>query len=149
MRNGERIKRFASLIKLYRERERALVKKFRAAQTAHDREAAQLGNLDQLRGEYREQLASAAENGVSGAELKNWRRFINGLDELRREQQVRAERTAQAKDLRKDDWLNGHRRVRGFETLDEKLKANGREAEARGEQKRMDEIAARSGKSRT
>jgi flagellar export protein FliJ len=145
MKNGDRIRRFAGLIKLYREREQALVRKLRAAQLAHEREAEQLGNLDQLRVEYREQLSSAAESGVSGAALKNWRRFIHGLDELRNEQHERARRTAQAKDLRNDDWLAGHRRVRGFETLDEKLKADVRDAEARSEQKRMDELAARPG----
>jgi len=149
MKNAERIKRFTSLLKLYRAREQTLVKKLRAAQAAHEREAAQLGNLDALRVEYRDQLSSAAETGVSGAQLKNWRRFMHGLDELRREQQERTARTAAAQDLRKGDWLAGHRRVRGFESLDEKLKADGRAAEARSEQKRMDDIASRSGKSRT
>ena len=144
----DRLKRFTALLKLYRAREQLLVKKLGAAQAAHAREAAQLGNLDALRVEYRNQLSTATEAGVSGAELKNWRRFIHGLDELRREQRERTERTADAQALRKEDWLAGHRRVRGFETLEQKLEAHGREAEARSEQKRMDEVAARTGKSR-
>lgn len=143
MTNDDRIRRLAGLIKLYRGREQALAGRMRAARDAHAQQEAQLGTIDGLRTEYRERLSSEGTRGVTGAALKNWRRFMQGLEELRREQSARSERSGRARDLRHEAWLAQHQRVKGLESFDERLVDERDQARARAEQKRLDDVAAR------
>ena len=139
----ERIRRFGGLIKVYRRREEGLARRLRDADTLARREEAALTNIEGIKAEYQKGLGDAGRNGASAQDMKNWARFVRNLDAVHTEQLERAQRASRARDTHRDAWLDQHRRVKGFETLNERLADARDAARRRDEQRAMDEIAGR------
>jgi flagellar export protein FliJ len=139
----ERIRRFGGLIKVYRRREEGLAKRLHDADTLARREQAALSNIEEIKAEYQKGLTDAGRSGTSAQQMKNWSRFVRNLDAVHAEQAERTRRASDARDTHRDAWLAQHRRVKGFETLKDRLVDDRDTAARRGEQRHMDEIGGR------
>jgi len=139
----ERIRRFGGLIKVYRRREEGLARRLRDADALAHREQAALSNIEGIKAEYQKGLTDAGRNGASAQDMKNWARFVRNLDAVHAEQAERSRRAGEARDTHRDAWLDQHRRVKGFESLNERLAADRDAVRRRTEQRAMDEIAGR------
>jgi len=139
----ERIRRFGGLIKVYRRREEGLARRLRDADTHARREQAALSNIEGIKAEYRKGLTEAGRSGASAQDMKNWARFVRNLDAVHAEQMERARRASEARDTQRAAWLDQHRRVKGFETLNERLADDRDSTRRRAERRTMDEIAGR------
>ena len=143
----ERIRRFGGLLKVYRRREEGLAKRLRDADVLARREQAALSNIEGIKAEYQKGLTDAGREGTTAQQMKNWARFVRNLDAVHAEQTERTKRASDARDTHRDAWLAQHRRVKGFETLEERLVADRDATRRRTEQRQMDEIAGRSARS--
>lgn len=139
----ERIARFGTLLKVYREREARKAARMRQAQDALRREESQLEGLDGLRTEYRTRFEAAVRAGTSASTLKNYRRFINSLDDLRGEQQERTRKVEAAEDARRSEWIGAHQRTQGIENIEQTLAAELAVTAARQAQRDLDEAGRR------
>lgn len=141
--DDDRTERFDGLVDVYKHHEAQRAKKLVAADRIVSTERTRLEQLDDVRGEYREGLAGAQTRGIAATALKNWRRFMHGLDRAHVEQTSRVARADEVRTTRHGEWLAVHRRVKGFEHLADGLRAAARKAADRIERKLMDEIAGR------
>ncbi len=139
MSTRERIRRFGTLLKVYREREEKKAARLREAQSALRREQTQLEGLDGLREEYRTQIEAVGKRGASAATLKNYRRFMTGLDELRSEQSDRTSKVEAVSEVRRKEWIGAHQRAQGISKLEEKLTDDLADQVRREEQRALDE----------
>ncbi|HTO56297.1 MAG TPA: flagellar export protein FliJ [Pseudomonadales bacterium] len=139
----ERIRRFGGLIKVYRRREEGLARRLRDADTLARREQAALKNIEGIKAEYQQGLTDAGRNGASAKDMKNWSRFVRNLDAVHAEQVERTRRADDARTTHRDAWITQHKRVKGFETLHERLVDDRDAGERRVEQRHMDEMAGR------
>jgi flagellar export protein FliJ len=140
---SERLKRFSSLLKVYRQREDRHAARLREAIAAMEREQRQLDGLDSLRLEYQSRFEAAAGSVASAAVLKNFRRFMTSLELLRKEQGDRTARVQAAGEARRQEWIGARQRVQGIENLDERLRTDIQEAERRHAQRALDEARRR------
>jgi flagellar export protein FliJ len=143
MADDDRTERFDALVDVYKHHERQRAKKLSAADRIASTERDRLSQLDNVRSEYREELAGAQSGGIAATALKNWRRFMHGLDRAHVEQTTRVARADEVREARHGEWLVVRRRVKGFEHLADGLKEAARKAADRIERKLMDEIAGR------
>ncbi len=139
----DRIRRFGGLINVYRRREERLARILQDARAVAERERAQLQNIEAIGTDYRHQLAEAMRQGTTAQRLKNWQRFVRNLDAVHTEQVERSRRADGASDEHRDAWISQHRRVKGFETLAERLETERDAQQRRSEQRALDEIASR------
>jgi flagellar FliJ protein len=139
----ERIRRFGGLIKVYRRREEGLARRLRDADVLARREQVALSNIEGIMAEYQKGLTDAGRQGASAQDMKNWSRFVRNLDAVHAEQIERTRRASQARETQRDAWLDERRRVKGFETLNERLVDDRDAARRRAERRAMDEIAGR------
>jgi len=139
----ERIRRFGGLIKVYRRHEEGLARRLRDADTLARREQAALKNIEGIKAEYQQGLTDAGRTGASAKDMKNWARFVRNLDAVHAEQAERTRRADAARTTHRDAWIAQHKRVKGFETLHERLVDDRDAVERRIEQRHMDEVAGR------
>lgn len=99
--------------------------------------------LIQYREEYHAQFLSAARDGLARGAWNNYQSFILRLDDAisQARDQVEASKTRTA--AGKDEWLGKRGRVKAFDTLARRHQGRENQAEARQEQKRLDEHSAR------
>lgn len=139
----ERIARLGTLLSVYREREARKATRMRQAQEALRREEIQLEGLDGLRTEYKSRFDAAVRAGTSASTLKNYRRFMNGLDDLRREQQERTHRVEAAQSARLSEWIGAHQRTQGIENIEQTLAEELALTKARQAQRELDDTGRR------
>jgi flagellar export protein FliJ len=139
----ERIRRFGGLISVYKRREDALARRMRDAQALAQREQEQLANIEAIKTDYEKGLLDAGREGASAQRMKNWQRFVRSLDAVHAEQLDRTRRAAGVSDEHRDAWLAQYRRVKGFETLAQRLETDRDADQARSERRQLDEIGAR------
>ncbi|NJN51002.1 MAG: flagellar export protein FliJ [Gammaproteobacteria bacterium] len=95
--------------------------------------------LEGLRVEYRTAFEAAVRRGTSAAALKNYRRFMSGLDDLQKEQLERTRKVEAATQARRGEWIGAHQRVQGIESVEASLARELALARRRQEQRDLDE----------
>jgi flagellar export protein FliJ len=143
MADENRTERFDGLVDVFKHHERQRAKRLFAADRIATTERTRLDQLEDVRDEYREGLAESQSRGIAATALKNWRRFMHGLDRAHVEQTSRVARADEVREARHGEWLTVRRRVKGFEHLADGLRTAARKAADRIERKVMDEIASR------
>jgi len=111
---------------------------------AGEQEAGQrLTLLMQYRDEYQMRFSTAAQNGIGPDAWRNYRRFLDRLDQAVEQARAMVDTTKQHTATGQKHWLDQRGRVKAFDTLAERHQARAAHGEARQEQKRSDEHSAR------
>jgi flagellar FliJ protein len=99
--------------------------------------------LIQYRDEYHGRFLAAARDGLSPEEWRNYQHFLEKLDTAIGQATEMMARSKENTSAGQKDWLNKRGRVKAFDTLAQRHQAQVHYAEARQEQKAVDERAAR------
>lgn len=111
---------------------------------ASERDAkTRLGLLQQYRDEYDERFREAAQDGLRQAEWRNYREFLNRLDEAIKQQTEAVALQQQHTAAGQANWQQQRARLQAFDALLERHRSSEARRELRQEQKAQDELAAR------
>lgn len=111
---------------------------------AGEQEAGQrLELLVQYRAEYHGRFLEAAGNGLAPDAWRNYRQFLERLDQAIGQAQALVSSSRQRMAAGQKHWLDQRGKVKAFDTLAERHRLRAMLAENRHEQKRSDEHAAR------
>jgi flagellar FliJ protein len=102
--------------------------------------------LDHYRGEYAARFHEASRNGLSPNEWKNYREFLDRLDDAIASQKKVVQQQIQNTRRGQEEWKEQQKKLKAFDTLAERHKAKEQLRESRLEQKLQDEFAIRSKK---
>lgn len=109
----------------------------------HDAQA-QLEILQQYRKDYQMRMQEASQNAIDPALLRNFQEFINKLD-LAIAQQIKAvEQSKLSAQMGRGEFSNTQRKLKSFDTLQQRHIETQIKAEAKLEQRAMDEHSGRS-----
>ncbi len=99
--------------------------------------------LEQYREEYEARFRQAAQNGLTREEWGNFQSFLGRLDEAIAQQRALVDASKQRTVDGQKEWLDKRNRVKAFDTLSQRHKANEIRSEAKTEQRTQDEHAAK------
>lgn len=102
-----------------------------------------LALLEQYREEYEARFRQAAQDGLTRDEWGNYQSFLGRLDEAIAQQRMLVQTSRQRTADGQKEWLDKRNRVKAFDTLSQRHKANEIRSEAKNEQRAQDEHAAR------
>ena len=102
-----------------------------------------LALLEQYRGEYETRFRQAAQSGLTREEWGNYQSFLGRLDEAIAQQRALVEASKHRTVNGQKEWLDKRNRVKAFDTLSQRHKANEVRSEAKTEQRAQDEHAAK------
>lgn len=108
----------------------------------HDARA-KLDLLRQYRDEYAQRFSAATQQGLSPQEWRNFRDFMGRLDEAIGQQEQVVARSSSNTAAGQAHWNQQHVKLKAMDTLAERHRSSEDKAEARREQKLLDEIATR------
>lgn len=109
----------------------------------HDAQA-QLEILQQYRKDYQTRMQESSRNAIDPALLRNFQEFINKLD-LAIAQQVKVvEQSKLSTQMGRGEFSNTQRKLKSFDTLQQRHIETQNKAEAKLEQRAMDEHTGRS-----
>ena len=128
---------------LSEDRREAAGKRLGRAVAVHRDSATRLALLVQYRAEYRSRLAAGAARGVTPGELRNFREFLDKLEQAIAQQRAELETLARGVEECRGHWLAEHRREKSYGVLAERTESGEREREARRAQKQTDEFSSR------
>jgi flagellar FliJ protein len=103
-----------------------------------------LALLEQYREEYEARFRQAAQNGLTRDEWGNYQPFLGRIDEAIAQQRTLVEASRQRTVDGQKEWLDKRNRVKAFDTLSQRHRANEVHSEAKSEQRAQDEHAAKS-----
>lgn len=101
--------------------------------------------LEDYRHEYHERFLQAARDGLSPEAWRNYSAFIGKLDDAIGVQRKAVEQSRERTSEGQQAWLTQRTRLKAFDTLSQRHQHALTRNEARQEQKRSDEHAARRG----
>jgi flagellar FliJ protein len=136
-------RQLAMLRELSEDRCETAGKRLAHATALHRDSAARLTLLERYRGEYRVRLANGSALGVAPAELRNFREFLEKLEQALAQQRAEMETLARGVEECRKRWLGERRREQSFGVLAQRAVTVEREREARNAQKQTDEFSAR------
>ncbi len=99
--------------------------------------------LENYRDEYRARLEAAVLRGAPGSEVRNFRAFLEKLDEAVRQQESEVEFWRAQIETANGQWQHEKRSLNSFNTISARREAVVSRTYARREQKQQDEFAAR------
>ena len=110
---------------------------------ASDRAAEEkLSLLVEYRQEYQARFVETARNGIGPDAWRNYSAFLAKLDEAIAHQQSLVCESKRRVEQGQQEWVDQRNRVKAFDTLSQRHKANEVRSEARTEQRAQDEHAA-------
>ena len=101
------------------------------------------GVLLNYRDEYRARLETAVTRGAAVADMRNFRAFLDKLDEAVKQQENEVGFWRDQIDNARSQWHGEQRSLSSFNTISARRDALETRAQARREQKQQDEFAAR------
>ncbi len=108
----------------------------------HDTET-QLETLLQYRRDYQARLQTSSQEGMSPAMLRNFQQFIYKLDAAIAQQIRAVEQSKISTQAGRGDYANAQRKLKSFDTLQQRHVEQELKVEAKQEQKAMDEHTGR------
>lgn len=99
--------------------------------------------LVQYRDEYHSRFLAAARDGLRPDQWRNYQSFLERLDDAIGQAKAMVAQSQQLTAAGQQDWLHKRGRVKAFDTLAQRHQAREHYAEARQEQKSLDEQALR------
>jgi flagellar FliJ protein len=135
--------KYALLLRLAQEKLDAAADRMRRAQAQQINAEGKLRQLNDFLHEYQDRLRSGGMRGMGVGQWRDFQRFLLRLQDAVQIQQGEVDRCAQRFMFEKQSWQNERRQLKAYEKLMEREQERVAQAEARREQKRMDEFAAR------
>lgn len=131
------------LVHLAQQKNEAATRKF--GQLNQQQQAAQtkLDTLLQYRKDYQTRFQEAVQNGMSQSDLHNFQNFIQRLDEAIAQQRKANEQALTSVQKGRSDLQDTQRKMRSFDTLEQRHLENERKLEAKSEQRQQDEHTGR------
>jgi flagellar FliJ protein len=136
-------RQLALLSEISQDRRDAAGRRLGNAITLHAESAARLDLLLHYREDYRLRLSEGAARGVTGDELRNFREFLERLEQAIAQQRAEVETLARGVDECRGRWLAERKRGLSYDVLAERATSAEREREARLLQKQVDEFSGR------
>lgn len=137
------LKSFATLIQVAQNRTDAAAIKYGQLNARLSESGQKRDLLVNYRDEYRARLDTAVQRGAPVGEVRNFRAFLDKLDEAVRQQEGEVafwrEQIANAR----QNWQGEQRSLNSYNTLSDRREATAQLARARQEQKQQDEFASR------
>ncbi|GAB1235698.1 flagellar export protein FliJ [Ferrigenium sp. UT5] len=111
----------------------------------HQQQSAQsrLAALQQYRHEYQVQFEEAEKNGIAPADMRNFQRFIERLDQAIQQQQQEISKATSSVQKGRSELLDSTRKMKSFDTLAQRHVESERKLEAKSEQRLQDEQSGR------
>ncbi len=109
----------------------------------HDAQT-QLETLQQYRKDYQARLQASSQNTMDPAILRNFQEFINKLDFAIAQQLKAVEKSKLSTQMGRGEFAGTQRKLKSFDTLQQRHLDNEHKIEAKQEQKAMDEHTGRS-----
>lgn len=100
-----------------------------------------LQQLTQYREEYQGRLAQASQGGISVTALMDYRSFLAKLDGAVEQQKEEVARCQADWERGKEEWVAQRRKLKAYQTLEQRHKAREDRREAKQEQREQDESA--------
>jgi flagellar FliJ protein len=113
------------------------------AHKLHRESAARLELLEGYRNEYRTRLALGASRGVAPGELRNFREFLQKLEQAITQQRNEVETLARGVEECRGRWLSERKRGKSFDVLADRAGSAEDACDARRLQKQADEFNGR------
>ena len=130
-----------SLIELSRHRVEDATRRLQDMQSKQQSSEGKLLMLAEYRAQHVSQRRSEVDGKVNIQSLRNAASFLDKLDNALNQQQVEVTRMEASVQKTQVDWQAEQRRLKSFETLNARQLTTQAAAEARQEQKQIDEIA--------
>ena len=132
------------LVHLAQQKNDAATRKF--GQLNQQQQAAQtkLDALLQYRKDYQARFQEAVQNGMSQADLRNFQNFILRLDEAIAQQRNANTQALNSVQVGRGNLQDAQRKMKSFETLEQRHLENEKKLAAKSEQRQQDEHAGRS-----
>ena len=105
-----------------------------------------LAMLQQYRDEYATRFHSAAQNGLTQGEWRNYQAFLERIDEAVSAQSQAVAQQVQRTASGQQNWQQQRMKLKAFDTLSERHYASENAREIKRDQKTQDEFAARNKK---
>lgn len=109
----------------------------------HDSEA-QLDMLLQYRRDYQERLQASSQQSMDPVMLRNFQEFINKLDTAIAQQRRIVEQSKLSTQMGRGDFTSSQRKLKSFDTLQQRHVETQNKLEAKREQRASDEHTGRS-----
>ncbi len=132
-------KRFQPVQKLARSREQEAARNLGDIQRQMQAHASRLSELRNYHQEYLARFHAAAENGMSAAQLMEYRAFLAKLERAIAEQEQVLERSQIACSNSRDQWKAKHIRTQALGKVVDRMRREERKLEESREQKQQDE----------
>lgn len=132
-----------TLVMLAKQKNEAAIKNLGRLNQQHHSAQAKLQMLQQFRKDYQDKFQSAASNGMSPVDLRNFQEFIYRLDQAIDQQQAVLNQSNATLKSGRELYLDTQRNVQSFETLAQRHWDAESKREAKAEQKAQDEYASR------
>ena len=131
------------LVQLAQQKNDAATRKF--GQLNQQQQAAQtkLDTLLQYRKDYQVRFQEAVQNGMNQADLRNFQNFIQRLDEAIAQQRNTNEQALNSVQMGRDNLRDTQRKMKSFETLEQRHLESEKKLAAKSEQRQQDEHTGR------
>ena len=136
-------RQLAMLCDLSQDRADAAAKRLGIAHKLHRESGARLEMLEGYRNEYRTRLALGASRGVAPGELRNFRDFLQKLEQAITQQRNEVETLARGVEECRGRWLAERKRGKSFDVLADRAGSADGLRDARQLQKQADEFNGR------
>ena len=137
----QRAKRLAPVIALAERAEREAARQFGQCQGLAGQAQGKLNDLEGYRSDYQQQWLSEGQHGVSGQWLMNYQRFLAQLEVAVGQQRQTLAWHQDNSNKARALWQARYARLEGLRKLVQRYADEGRQVEAKREQKLFDELS--------
>lgn len=102
-----------------------------------------LDTLIEYRRDYQNRMQEATLSGMDPAQLRNFQNFINKLDEAINQQRKAVEQSKASAQIGRSEFDKTHRKLKSFDTLQQRHVEAQRKVAEKSEQKALDEHTSR------
>ncbi len=132
------------LVHLAQQKNDAATKNFGQLNQRQQAAQTKLDTLLQYRKDYQARFQEAVQNGMSQSDLRNFQNFIQRLDEAIAQQRNANEQALNSVQTGRNDLQDTQRKMKSFDTLEQRHLENEKKLAAKSEQRQQDEHTGRS-----
>lgn len=131
------------LVNLAHQMNDAATKRFGHLNQQQQAAQTKLDALLQYRKDYQARFHEAVRTGMSQSDLRNFQDFMQRLDEAIAQQRVATEQAMHSVEAGRNDLQDSQRKLKSFDTLEQRHVEKERKISARSEQRQQDEQSGR------
>lgn len=138
-----RSKRFQPVVDVAEKHEEQEARRFGDCQQILAEEEFKLEQLEQYRDEYARQFAAASESGMGAMQMRDYRAFLERLNQAIEQQLGAIQRAQEACEEQRGEWLHKRSRAQALDKVAQRYRADEKRHADRQEQALLDEHASR------